>query len=364
MNSSRQHTYSDSPLQTNGNTDPALIDGVINKGLDYLSQHQYPNGEFCSYISPDDAMQGWCVTDSTVFITSVMGACLLPLSKIPVAESILSRATGFIRYQMTGSGVWNFYSIIHPMRRILPYDADSLSFASHFLRERGEPIPENNKQLLLDNRARNGLFYTWFVLHPKLHTNKTLWRLSLRGLRTPVHCFLFLLRNGEDVNIGVNASILSYLGDIPATAPVISEIIKMIVGGRERDCDKWYHNPFVIYYLIGRAYSLGVKKLQPVAEIIIERILATASADGQLGKSIFDTAIGATTLINLGCSAAALHRAINFLIKQQGAHGEWPRWLFFYFDPAKTYGWGSEELTTAFCLEAIARYKFDFTDAD
>lgn len=365
MNSSRHHAHSGFLLQTNEITHPDRIEAAINKGLDYLSQHQYPNGEFCTYISPDDAMQEWCITDSIVFITSVIGSCLLPLSKIPVAASILSRATDFIRGQMVGGGVWNFYSIIHPMRRILPYDADSLSFASHFLMERGEQIPErNNKQLLLDNRARNGLFYTWFVLHPKLHTNKTLWRLSLRGFRTPVHCFLFLLRNGEDVNIGVNASILSYLGDIPATAPVISEIIKVIADGREHDCDKWYRNPFTIYYLTGRAYHRGVKKLQPVAETIIERILATASADGQLGGSIFDTAIGATTLINLGCRSKVLHKAIDFLITHQGAYGEWPRWLFFYINPGSRYGWGSEELTTAFCLEAIARYKLDFAHTD
>jgi hypothetical protein len=259
---------------------------------------------------------------------------------------------------MVNGGVWNFFSVIHPMRRILPYDADSLSFASKFLLERGEEIPEpSNKHLLLDNRARNGLFYTWFVLHPRLHVNKTLWRLALRGLRTPVHCFLFLLRNGEDINVGVNASILSYLGDIPETDPVINEIIKVIADGREHDCDKWYRDPFAIYYLIARAYNRGAKKLQPVAEVIVERVLVTASVDGQLGKSLFNTALGVTILINLGCTSKELHKFIDFLIIHQGAHGDWPRWLFFYINPASAYGWGSEELTTAFCLEAIARYK-------
>jgi hypothetical protein len=365
VSSSRHNAHSDSFLQTNEIVHPDLTEAAINGGLDYLSQHQYPNGEFCSYISPDDAMQEWCITDNTVFISSVIGTCLLPLSKAAVANSILSRVTDFLRYQMAGGGVWNFFSTNHPMRRILPYDADSLSFASNFLLTRGEQIPErNNKQLLLDNRARNGLFYTWFVLHPKLHTNRTLWRLSLSRFRTPVHCFLFLLRNGEDVNVGVNASILSYLGDIPATAPVISEIIKVIASGKEHECDKWYRNPFTIYYLIAKAYNSGVKKLQPVAETIIERILATATADGQLGNSIFDTAIGATALINLGFPSRELHRTIGFLIKHQGVHGEWPRWLFFYINPERGHGWGSEELTTAFCLEAIARYKLDFAEAN
>ena len=338
------------------NTD--TVDAAINKGLDYLAQHQYPSGEFCSYIAPDDAMQDWCATDSTVFFTSVIGTCLLPLSKTTAAEPILTKITDYLQYQMAPGGVWNFFAMYHPMRWVLPYDADSLSFASSFMQARGVQFPEqSNKQLLLANRARGGLFYTWFALHRKIHTNKVLWRLSLRALRKPFRSMLFLARNGEDINLGVNASVLAYLGDIPETAPIVDALIKMINEGREEDSDKWYLNPFTIYYLISRAYNRGVVKLQPVAAPIIERILATVSAEGQLGKSIFDTAIGVTALINFGVKPQELHRSISFLIEKQGAHGEWPRWLFFYLNPLRAYGWGSEELTTALCVEALIKYK-------
>lgn len=131
----------------------------------------------------------------------------------------------------------------------------------------------------------------------------------------------------------------------------------MIKEGTEESSDKWYVNPFTIYYLISRAYSRGVKKLEPVVTLVIERIFNTLSAEGQLGKSIFDTAIGVTSLINFGVKPQELHRPIRFLIDNQGSHGEWPRWLFFYSSPKKEFGWGSEELTTALCIEAIARYK-------
>ncbi len=97
--------------------------------------------------------------------------------------------------------------------------------------------------------------------------------------------------------------------------------------------------------------------MQPVAAPIIERILATLSVEGQLGKSIFDTAIGITTLINFGVKPQELYQSINFLISKQEAHGEWPRWLFFYINPQRPHGWGSEELTTAICVEALAKYK-------
>jgi hypothetical protein len=348
-------------MQHNGIVSSDAASAAIDRGLDYLSQHQFPNGEFCCYIAPDDPMQEWCNTDSTVFAASVIGTCLLPLSNTTLGAAILDRAAGYVRSQMAGGGVWNFFSGAHPMRRVLPYDVDSLSFAGSFLLERGVEIPEQqHKRLLLDNRAGNGLFYTWFALQPKLHVNRTLWRLSLRQLRTPFRYFLFLLRNGRDVTIGVNASVLAYLGEIPETGPVIKAIIDVIDNRKEANCDKWYCNPFTIYYLVSRAYNRGVKKLQPVVDTIIERINVTAAANGQLGKSIFDTALGAITLINLGCKSGELHRAIDFLIKNQGKHGEWPRWLFFYVNPEMPYGWGSEELTTAFCLEAIARYKLHF----
>lgn len=334
------------------------VDAAINKGLDYLAQHQYPSGEFCSYIAPDDAMQQWCATDSTVFFTSVIGTCLLPLSKSSAAGPILLKITDYLQYQMAPGGVWNFFAMYHPMRWVLPYDADSLSFASSFMQARGVQFPEqSNKQLLLANRARGGLFYTWFALHRKIHTNKTLWRLSLRALCKPFRTLLFLARNGEDVNLGVNASILAYLGNIPETDTIVNALIKMIDEGKEDNCDKWYLNPFTIYYLISRAYNRGVMKLQPVSAPIIERILATMSAEGQLGKSVFDTAIGVTALINFGMDPQDLHKPINFLINKQEPHGEWPRWLFFYINPQRHHGWGSEELTTALCVEALAKYK-------
>src|SRR3954471_24274368 len=104
-----------------------LIDESINKGLDYLSQHQYPNGQFCAYIAQDEAMKLGCYTDSTVFFATVIGSCLLPLSQTPAAESILSRLTDFLRYEMVRGGAWNYFSVTNRMRRILPYDGDSLS---------------------------------------------------------------------------------------------------------------------------------------------------------------------------------------------------------------------------------------------
>lgn len=368
MNNSKSDINPDLFSQTNEIVSPDAIEAAINRGVDYLSQHQYPNGEFCCYIAADEPMLNWCLTDSTVFATMVVASCLLPLSENVTVKPMLTKATDYLYCQMHDGGVWPVFSNRHPWHKIVPYDADSLAFATAFMQDRGIQHPaQSNKPLLLANRTRRGLFYTWFILHLRLHTNRTLWRICVRELKKPITSFLFWRANEctrGDVDLGINANVLYYLGEIPETLPVISELIRMINEGREGDCDKWYRNPFTIYYLISRAYNRGVKKLQPVVAPIIDRIIATASTEGQLGKSILDTAIGVTTLINFGFKSNVLHQAVSFLVKKQEPHGEWPRWLLYYGGPKLLQGWGSEELTTAFCLEAIARYRPHFSNTN
>jgi hypothetical protein len=368
VNSSKCDLNPEYLFQSHEIVHPDAVQTAIDKGLDYLSQHQYPNGSFCCYIAADEPMLNWAVPDSAVFPTLLIASSLIPLSKTAGAEQMLSKVSDYIYWQMHRGGVWPFFSNLHPLHKIVPYETDSLAYASSFMQDRGLQRPDHsNKPLLLANRHRKGLFYTWFIIHPRLHTNKTYWRLTAKRLMKPISNFFFWRAYEsapDDVDLGVNANILAYLGDIPETATVIGELVRVILEGKEDDCDKWYRNPFTIYYFISRAYHRGVKKLEPVVIKIIDRIIATASNDGQLGKSILDTALGVTTLINLGFKSKELHQVVRFLIKNQESHGEWPRWLFFYGGPKLLQGWGSEELTTAVCLEAIARYQNVFLNGD
>lgn len=350
-----------------GTSRAARLDGAISRGLTYLTQHQFPNGEFCCYIAADEPMQGWCLTESTVFATMVVASCLLPLAGRPETEAMLTKATNWLQYQMHHGGVWPVFSDRHPWHALVPYDTDSLAYASALMRDRRIACPRpTNVPLLLANRTPQGLFYTWFLMRLNRQTNRTHWRLTAREVLHPINSFFFWRANEctrADVDMGINTNILYYLGDVQATQPIIAELLRVIAEKREADCDKWYRNPFTIYYLLSRVYRQGVTKLEPARATIIERILATARPDGQLGKSIFDTALAATTLLNLGCPGLALDRAIDFLLQSQSAPGEWPRWLFYYGGPKLLQGWGSEELTTGFCLEALARYRAEYPNS-
>ena len=338
------------------------IDQAIERGLGYLHEHQYPSGEFCCYIAADDPMQGWCVPESTLFTTTVIASCLLPLAAAqPVAEGLIAKAVAFLEYQMYWGGVWPVFSDLHRWRWIVPYDTDSLAYTSALMQARGIDCPNpSNVPLLLANRTSKGLFYTWFVLRLRWQTNRTYWRLAARELRQPLTSFGFWRVNEctrADVDMGINTNILYYLGDVAETQPIIKALLQVIAEGREDDCDKWYRNPFTIYYLLSRAYVKGVDKLAPAGPAIIARMLATAQPDGQLGKSIMDTALGITTLLNLGYAGPALHSAVAHLLRAQAAPGNWARWLFYYGGPKLLQGWGSEEVTTGFGLEALARYR-------
>ncbi len=349
------------PVAAGAAAAPAALDGAIARGLAYLQQHQYPNGEICCYIAADEPMLAWTRTDSTVFATTVVAACLLPLAGQPAAAVVINKATNYLRYQMYRGGVWPVFSNFHPWRWVVPYDTDSMAYTSALMRDQGIDCPSpTNVPLLLANRNRPGLFYTWFLLRLRWQPNLTHWRLVAREVLHPFQSLAFWHANEctrADVDMGINTNILYYLGDVEATQPIIAELLNIIAERREHDCDKWYRNPFTIYYLLARVYGQGVSKLEPARPAVLARILATARPSGQLGTSILDTAFGATTLLHLGYRGPELDKAVQFIVRAQVETGEWARWLFYYGGPKLLQGWGSEEITTAFCLEALARYR-------
>jgi hypothetical protein len=337
------------------------LDESITKGVLYLEEHQYPSGEFCCYIAADDPMLGWCIPESTVFATMVVASCLLSLTEHQEVDSMVTKATDYIAGQMHKGGVWPVFSERHPWHHMVPYDADSLAYASALMEARGVQYSKrSNVPLLLANRNRQGLFYTWFVLRPGLNINRTHWRIGFKEIKQPITSFFFWRVNEctrADIDLGINTNVLYHLGDTEHTQPIIEALLQVIAEGREDNCDKWYRNPYNIYYLLSRAYKRGVTSLEPVIKSIVERIQVGAHANGQIGKSILDTAFAITTLLNFGVDSLLTAKAVDFLMEQQGETGEWPRWLFYYGGPKLLQGWGSEELTTSFCLEALSTYQ-------
>ena len=339
---------------------PPQPDQAIAQGVAYLHQHQFPNGEFAAYCAADAPMQGWTFPDSTVFPTSLIASCLLPLAALPVVEEILTRATGFLRYQMNYGGLWNHFTKLHRSRYLCPLDVDDTACVSALFRARQIDCPTpTNIPLLLANRNRKGLFYTWFSLRLRWVKRAAFWRVTLPELLRPVQSLLFwreVEANRHDIDGVVNANALYYLGDRPETQPVIAFLLRIIADNKEANCDLWYRDPFFVYYFFTRCYHVGISKLEPLRQPIITRILAAAKPDGRLGETVADTAWAVCSLLNLRSYPPELAGAVRYLVRAQEPAGNWPRWLLYYGGPKLLVGWGSEEMTTGFCLEALARY--------
>ncbi|MEZ0483967.1 hypothetical protein [Fibrella aquatica] len=341
----------------------AAVDQAIERGIGYLHQHQYPNGEFCCYMAPDRHMQEWCVPDSTVFPTAVIVNSLLTLADHPAVEKMLNRAVPFFQYQMMHGGVWNYYTRWHPLFKLNPADVDDTSYVATFLKAQQVGYPsDSTRALMLANRNRQGVVYTWFVLRPRLTMNRTYWRVGLREMKRPIRNFLFWQQHEctrADIDGVVNANVLYYLGENEATQGIIRYLLDVVTKQQENRCDNWYHSPINFYYALGRTYQLGIIQFEAARSPVLTRLmmLEAPHAQGQFGQSVMETALALSALIFWQGDRTAIDRAVLFLLQKQDEYGEWPRAIFFYSGRSETVGWGSEELTTAFCLEALALYR-------
>ncbi|MET4082118.1 hypothetical protein ABIB40_002074 [Pedobacter sp. UYP30] len=331
---------------------------AISKGIDYLYEHQFPNGEFCAYLSPDEQMQEWCHLESNVFCTAVISSCLLKLEESEKRACILEKSGSFLAYEMMRGGLWNFFTKSNARFKAVPADADTTAYTSFVLQQLGIDFPDN-KSLLLENTDKNGLFYTWIVLR---HTS-TFSFLNLkvvgREFKRPFHALFFWLKHEvkrRDIDAVVNANALYYVGLNEKTEVVVKFLTNLLRESNEENSDKWYKNPIVFYYFVSRNY-LKVKALEPAKGLILKRLLKKGNTNGGFGRSDLENAMAIATLLNFEHKGPELDNAVIALLAAQNEAGYWRRSILFYTGPSKSAGWGSEETTTGFCLEALAMYK-------
>ncbi|WP_429382195.1 hypothetical protein [Mucilaginibacter sp. UYCu711] len=337
----------------------------IAKGITFLSNQQFANGGFRSYMSNNDDMlayegssAGWFTEDGVVFPTLLIGNSLLFLAADPQVDKILNKIADFILSQKNRGSVWNHFTPLHFLYSLCPFDLDDTACASSFLKARNIDF-SSNRALLLKNIDSRNLFYTWISFRRRLNFNKTYWITSLRELKNPLKSLFFWKKmacDRDDVDLVVNANVLYYLSDAPNAKYVINYILETVQNNLEIESDKWYKNISTIYYFISRNYYAGVKELLPIKQTMIDRILKTAKSNGAIGESVLDTALAICTLLNLNCYDSSIKLAVEFLISEQIENGSWVKRGFYYDGPKKLVSWGSEELTTSLCLEALGRY--------
>jgi hypothetical protein len=291
----------------------------VGRGLRFLHDHQLPYGEFRTYASPSIDMR---VTsfDSSVFVTTFV-LYSIARTDCPRRATMTKKAISFLTEEMRGPGLFQYYTSKNT--NSIGFDLDDTACASVALQQ-SHPLVAGgrNVECFLENRNEAGLFYTWV------------------GDTTPENY----------IDSVVNANVVFYLGDRDETRSACRYLIDTIESGRESDSYHYYLNDMTLYYAVSRAYAHGASSLAGAKEAIMEKILRSSKDDGSFGDELA-TACAVCSLVNLGYKDVTRFRdAARYLEAQQSANGSWRR-VAMFCQPGRCYG--SEELTTALCLEAL-----------
>ncbi len=324
-----------------------VLDLRVSNGLEFLAQNQMLNGAFNTYVSLDKNMENQCYRyhNNSSFITTYILYSISFLGNRTV-ESITKKALVFFIQQMKNPGLWRFFtsekrvtyfeSLVGDTIGLVP-DLDDTACVSHALMRNNIPFDSNTK-FFLKNRNEQGVFYTWLL-------DKSSWK-------DEKDTTVYIVPSKNDICCGVNANILLYLGENNDTKSVCDYLNGIILNNEEENCNLYYPDQITFYYLLSRAYFNGVYSLGKSKKLIISRIKSIQKDDGTVGD-VLSTALAVCTLFNFADFDPNVSQAIKYIINAQAENGSWQK-IGFFLDAYRYYG--SEELTTAICIEALIRY--------
>ncbi len=306
------------------------------QGVDFLRRRQEPTGEFAIQQWSEDAGLQSRVRDRVVMVTG----CVLYALRFMDASEISDIATAAVRFligEMRPPGVWSYWTDASG-RRISP-DVDDTALLSFVLRRHHPHIAlGSNVEAILGARNRDGLFHTW--LRPTGQAN--------------------------DVDSVVNANVVLHLGERRETEAVCDYLRACVLSGQEAGSYWYYVDDSSLHYAISRALWHGVRALEDLREPLVEKALARQRPDGSFGDELC-TAWTLSTLLNAGSDDRdAISGAVGSLLARQRPNGGWACVAGFAGpEPPgpRTLRWGSEELTAAACVEALARVRAQLATA-
>lgn len=310
------------------------IKKAIRSGLRFLERGQKKDGSFPVFVSSSGTLRGAKERQS------VFPACLIlsSLEKLPASdesERIKKKAAEFIKEQKSEFWSWNYWKRNSDESRNEPYpdDLDDTCCAASALAEYDakllpvKAVTGIVNLLTYCESEEGGPYRTWIV--PPEAAEK--WR---------------------DIDPAVNANVAYFLSlqevELPSLATMAEETINS-----EKYFSPYYHSPNAVAYFISRWYRGKYK------EKMIGFLLEKRRKDGSWGNPL-ETALAVCAIANLGYDKEKMKESARSIL-QSRVGGKWKACPFIIerVRNGRKYLSGGEELTTAFCLEALGSFLGD-----
>jgi cytochrome P450 len=339
---------------------------ALDRAVAFLRRSQLPHGEFRTFIGTDLQLSN-ALLDSSPFVTTFVLHALSHLDRNQV-DDMVQKALDFLEREMEFGGVWRYYSSLQYKHCRIPPDLDDTACSTYALRRAGRKAPDN-EWIFRHCTDDAGRFLTWVVRKGPAWTPR-FWfarfigsvqaeraRWSAPRPRSTIDPRLLRTRRDpvppEDLDPVVNANVVLLFGERPETAAAVQYLIDFVRSGPQDRFSFYYRDILALYYMVARAYRCSAPSLGAVGGKVTDEVLRRQQADGSFGSSL-STALAASVLQTFAPDSPALAEATASILGRQRDDGSWEACPFYC---GESEFWGSEELTTAFCVEVLARHR-------
>jgi hypothetical protein len=304
---------------------------AIQNGLDFEAAAQTGTGSFITDCWRSDGAGQKTNVDAIFTVSQV----LYSLSFLPdsaSARGTRERAARYLMSQQKPPGIWQYYG--QGTKIDLSPDVDDTSVSWAALQRAGATIPPAALDAIRASRNERGLFNTW--------------------IGDPAKWFNIDSRDIDTV-VNLNALLLFGLARERIDSVCNFELEQVKNDGFRRGTI-YYSSPLMFAHAFSRAFREGnVSCLESAVPRIRDAVLSMQNKDGSWGNDL-ETGFGALTLLNLGYKGKALERAIKAIMARQSDDGGWAL-APAYRGAVAPLNYGSRAVTTAVCIEALAKYR-------
>ncbi len=309
------------------------INKIIEQGIKFLAKEQQEDGSFLSLSFTNERDLQGAKIYKTTFTASLIFSCLNNLEETPQIKTIKQKIVDFLLSQKSKHWSFNYWARNSEGSKEFPYpdDLDDTCCALSALFQYNPGLIDGNvlakvvTVLTALEKEEGGPYRTWLVPPDA----KPVWK---------------------DIDLAVNSNIAYFLSLHDVCLPKVNGFIEETINNQDYS-SPYYPSSYPITYFISRFYKGNKTNL--IKDFLISQCDASGKWDNPL-----NTALAVLSLFNLNVSPDRFEKTMSYLI-QHNRNGGIKAYPFVreLITKDKTYYAGSAALTTAFCLEAINKFK-------